>query len=58
VIEGEVEDGKRYTEATSTAPSKSASARIPRRTFMDMIDQREKTIVFCATQSTPASFAT
>jgi type I restriction enzyme R subunit len=52
VVEGEVEAGKRYTERTSTASSRSRSARRYRvKLFMEMIDQREKTLVFCATQA-------
>lgn len=51
VVEGEVEEGKRYTEAQF-----NRIIEIPEREryrvklFMDQIDQREKTLVFCATQ--------
>ncbi|MBI3700872.1 MAG: DEAD/DEAH box helicase family protein [Afipia sp.] len=51
VVEGEVEQGKRYRE-----PQFNRSIEIEEREryrvklFMDQIDQREKTIVFCATQ--------
>ncbi len=51
VVEGEIEDGKRYKE-----PQFNRSIVIDEREryrvklFMDQIDQREKTLVFCATQ--------
>ena len=52
VIEGKVEDGKRYTEADFNRKIEIREREEYRvRTFMDMIDQREKTIVFCATQT-------
>ena len=51
VIEGEVDDGKRYIEADFNRTIEIREREAYRvRTFMDMIDQREKTIVFCATQ--------
>ncbi|WP_414902590.1 EcoAI/FtnUII family type I restriction enzme subunit R [Sphingomonas flavalba] len=51
VIEGQVEDGKRYTEGDFNRTIEIREREAYRvRTFMDMIDQREKTIVFCATQ--------
>lgn len=51
VIEGAVEDGKRYTEGDFNRTIEIREREAYRvRTFMDMIDQREKTIVFCATQ--------
>ncbi|SFP51860.1 EcoAI/FtnUII family type I restriction enzme subunit R [Sphingomonas rubra] len=51
VVEGEVEDGKRYTEGDFNRTIEIREREAYRvRTFMDMIDQREKTIVFCATQ--------
>jgi type I restriction enzyme R subunit len=52
VIEGDIEEGKRYKEGEF-----NRTIEIPEREknrvkiFMDMIDQREKTIVFCATQA-------
>ncbi len=51
VLEGEVEEGKRYTESDFNRVIEIA-ARERRRVeiFMQDIDQREKTIVFCATQ--------
>lgn len=52
VIEGEVQDGKRYTEGDFNRTIEIREREAYRvRTFMDMIDQREKTIVFCATQT-------
>lgn len=51
VIEGDIEEGRRYKEGDF-----NRIIEIPERekyrvkTFMDMIDQKEKTIVFCATQ--------
>jgi type I restriction enzyme R subunit len=51
VVEGDVEEGKRYRE-----PQFNRTIEIEEREryrvklFMDQIDQREKTIVFCATQ--------
>ncbi len=52
VIEGEVEDGRRYTESNFNRTIEIREREEYRvRTFMDMIDQREKTIVFCATQA-------
>ena len=52
VVEGEVEDGKRYTEGDFNRAIEIREREAYRvRTFMDMIDQREKTIVFCATQT-------
>jgi hypothetical protein len=51
VIEGEIEEGKRYRE-----PQFNRTIEIEEREryrvklFMDQIDQREKALVFCATQ--------
>jgi type I restriction enzyme R subunit len=51
VVEGDVEEGKRYRE-----PQFNRTIEIEEREryrvklFMEQIDQREKTIVFCATQ--------
>lgn len=51
VIEGEVEEGKRYTEGDFNRTIEIREREAYRvKTFMDMIDQREKTLVFCATQ--------
>ncbi|WCT78115.1 EcoAI/FtnUII family type I restriction enzme subunit R [Novosphingobium humi] len=51
VIEGEVETGKRYTESDFNRTIEIREREAYRvKTFMGMIDQREKTLVFCATQ--------
>ena len=51
IVEGEVVPGKRYVEGefnrVIVIPEREAY-RV--KVFMDMIDQREKTLVFCATQ--------
>jgi type I restriction enzyme R subunit len=52
VIEGEIEEGRRYRE-----PQFNRTIQIEEREryrvkkFMDQIDQREKSLVFCATQA-------
>ncbi|HEX4408001.1 MAG TPA: DEAD/DEAH box helicase family protein [Xanthobacteraceae bacterium] len=52
VVEGDVEEGRRYRE-----PQFNRTIEIEEREryrvklFMDQIDQREKTLVFCATQA-------
>ena len=52
IVEGEIEEGKRYQE-----PDFNRSIEITEREryrvklFMEQIDQREKTLVFCATQA-------
>lgn len=51
VISGDIEEGKRYKEGDFNRKiviDEREKYRV--KTFMDMIDQREKTIVFCATQ--------
>jgi type I restriction enzyme R subunit len=52
IIEGEIEAGKRYTEKDFARRVIEIKAREKFRveTFMGMIDQREKTLVFCPTQ--------
>jgi type I restriction enzyme R subunit len=51
VIEGEVEQGRRYTEKDFNRTIEIREREVYRvKTFMGMIDQREKTLVFCATQ--------
>ena len=51
LIEGEVEEGKRYVEDDFNRVIEiKAREKYRVELFMDMIDQREKTIVFCATQ--------
>jgi type I restriction enzyme R subunit len=56
VVEGEVEEGKRYTEADFNRIIEIAERERYRvKTFMEMIDQSQKTIVFCATQDHAAA---
>ena len=51
LIEGEVEIGKRYTESDFNRIIEIKEREAHRvKVFMDMIDQREKTLVFCASQ--------
>ncbi|MBP5979935.1 MAG: DEAD/DEAH box helicase family protein [Halomonas sp.] len=51
VIEGEVEQGRRYTESDFNRVIEiKAREKYRIQVFMDQADQREKTIVFCATQ--------
>jgi len=56
VIDGEVEEGRRYTEADFNRIIEIAERERYRvKTFMEMIDQSQKTIVFCATQDHAAA---
>lgn len=51
VLEGEVEEGKRYTEDEFNRVIEIAERERYRvRLFLDMIDQNQKTLVFCANQ--------
>jgi len=51
VVEGEIESGKRYTEDDFNKIIEIKEREAHRvKLFMDQIDQREKTLVFCATQ--------
>jgi len=51
LIEGEIEAGRRYTEPDFNKIIEIKERERKRvRIFMDEIDQREKTLVFCATQ--------
>jgi type I restriction enzyme R subunit len=51
VLEGEIEEGRRYTEADFNRVIEIEGREAYRvKTFMEMIDQSQKTIVFCATQ--------
>jgi type I restriction enzyme R subunit len=51
IIEGEVEDGRRYTESDFNRIIEIKEREEKRVSLlMERIDQREKTIVFCATQ--------
>lgn len=52
VIEGEIEAGKRYEEKDFNKVIEIREREAYRvKLFMDMIDPREKTLVFCATQT-------
>src|SRR5580700_10059963 len=52
LIEGEIETGKRYTETDFNKIIEIKEREAHRvKLFMDMIDQREKTLVFCANQA-------
>lgn len=56
VIEGEVEEGKIYEEADFNRIIEIKAREAKRvKIFMDMINQREKTLVFCATQDHAAA---
>ena len=51
VVEGEIESGKRYTEDDFNKIIEIKAREAHRvKLFMEQIDQREKTLVFCATQ--------
>ena len=51
LVEGEIETGKRYTESDFNKIIEIKEREAHRvKVFMDQIDQREKTLVFCATQ--------
>ncbi|MGM0564571.1 MAG: EcoAI/FtnUII family type I restriction enzme subunit R [Pseudomonadota bacterium] len=51
VVEGEIEEGKRYTEDDFNRVIEIREREQYRvKVFMEQIDQREKTLVFCATQ--------
>ena len=55
IIEGQVEEGKRYTESDFNRGNKGIEIEEREeyrvRLFMDEIDQSHKTLVFCATQN-------
>jgi type I restriction enzyme R subunit len=52
VVEGEIEEGKRYTEAQFNRTIEiDARERYRVKLFMEQIDQRQKSLVFCATQA-------
>lgn len=52
VVEGEIEAGKRYAEADFNKIIEIREREAYRvKVMMDMIDQRQKTLVFCATQA-------
>ena len=52
LIEGEIETGRRYVESDFNKVIEIREREAHRvKLFMDQIDQREKTLVFCATQA-------
>ena len=52
LIEGEIEGGRRYVESDFNKIIEIREREAHRvKLFMDQIDQREKTLVFCATQA-------
>ncbi len=56
VIEGEIEQGRRYTESDMNRIIEIKEREEYRvRIFMDMMNQDEKTLVFCATQDHAAA---
>ncbi|MEO8394756.1 MAG: DEAD/DEAH box helicase family protein, partial [Chloroflexota bacterium] len=56
VVEGEIETGRRYVEEDFNRIIEIKEREKYRvKVFMDLIDQREKTLVFCATQDHAAA---
>lgn len=56
IIEGEIEEGKTYTETDFNKIIEIKQREAKRvKIFMDLINQKEKTIVFCATQDHAAA---
>ncbi|MBD0285402.1 MAG: DEAD/DEAH box helicase family protein [Flavisolibacter sp.] len=56
VVEGEIEEGRTYTEADFNRIIEIKERERKRvQLFMDLIDQNEKTLVFCATQDHAAA---
>jgi type I restriction enzyme R subunit len=56
LIEGQVEEGRRYTESDFNRIIEiAARERYRVKLFMDAIDQNQKTLVFCATQDHAAA---
>ena len=56
VVEGEIEEGKTYKESDFNRIIEIKAREEKRvKVFMDLIDQNEKTIVFCATQEHAAA---
>ncbi|BAM89533.1 type I site-specific deoxyribonuclease [Bradyrhizobium oligotrophicum S58] len=52
IVEGEIEEGRRYREPQFNRTIEiEERERYRVRLFMDLIDQKEKTLVFCATQA-------
>ncbi|HZV71028.1 MAG TPA: DEAD/DEAH box helicase family protein [Saprospiraceae bacterium] len=56
VVEGEIEEGRTYTESDFNRIIEIKAREAKRvQIFMDLIDQNEKTLVFCATQEHAAA---
>jgi type I restriction enzyme R subunit len=56
IVEGEIEEGKTYTESDFNKIIEIKAREAKRvKIFMDLIDQNEKTLVFCATQDHAAA---
>jgi len=56
IVEGEIEEGKTYTESDFNKIIEIKAREEKRvKIFMDLIDQNEKTLVFCATQEHAAA---
>lgn len=56
MVEGEIEEGKTYTESDFNQIIEIKAREEKRvKIFMDLIDQKEKGIVFCATQEHAAA---
>ena len=56
IVEGEIEEGRVYTESDFNRIIEIKAREEKRvKIFMDLIDQKEKTIVFCATQEHAAA---
>jgi type I restriction enzyme R subunit len=56
IIEGEIEEGKTYKEADFNKIIEIKAREKDRvKTFMDLINQKEKTLVFCASQDHAAA---
>jgi type I restriction enzyme R subunit len=56
IVEGEIEEGKTYTESDFNRIIEIKAREEKRvKIFMDLIDQDEKTLVFCATQEHAAA---
>lgn len=56
IVEGEIEEGKTYKEGDFNRIIEIKAREVKRvKVFMDLIDQNEKTLVFCATQDHAAA---
>lgn len=56
IVEGEIEEGKTYKERDFNKIIEIKAREVKRvKIFMDLIDQNEKTLVFCATQDHAAA---